>query len=60
MKAITPEIESEAAIYAEGTPYTKGDILKAYRGHIAVWQGVSAEPLDIQRFCEDVLGIAAE
>ena len=50
MNIITPEIETEAAIYAEGTKYTKADILKAYRQH--------PEEIDIQRFCEEVLGIA--
>jgi len=52
MNNITPEIESEAAMYAAGTKYAKGDILAAYRQH--------AEEIDIQRFCEQVLGIAAD
>ena len=52
MNTVTPEIETEAAIYAEGTRYTKADILAAYRQH--------DQEIDIQRFCEDVLGIAAE
>jgi hypothetical protein len=46
---ITPEIETEAALYAEGTKYTKADILKAYREH--------HQPVHIQWFCEEVLGI---
>lgn len=50
MNTITPEIETEAALYAEGTKYTKADILKAYRQH--------PEEIDIQRFCEEVLGIS--
>lgn len=50
MNIITPAIETEAALYAEGTRYTKADILAAYRQH--------PEDIDIQRFCEDVLGIA--
>lgn len=50
MNTITREIETEAALYAEGSKYTKEDILKAYRQH--------PEQIDIQRFCEDVLGIA--
>lgn len=53
MTAITPEIETEAAIYADGTRFTKADILRAYREHLAA----AAEPLEIQRFCETVLGI---
>lgn len=55
MTNITPEIETEAAVYADGTRYTKSDILRAYREHLAT----AAEPLDIQRFCESVLGIDA-
>lgn len=49
MNTITTAIETEAALYAEGTKYTKADILKAYRQH--------PEEIDIQRFCEEVLGI---
>lgn len=56
MKTITPEIETEAAIWAEGTSYTAADILRAYREHL----GTAAEPIDIQRFCETVLGIAPD
>lgn len=52
MNKITPEIESEAAIYAAGTNYTKADIIAAYRQH--------GDEIDIQRFCEDVLGIASD
>jgi glycyl-tRNA synthetase beta subunit len=51
---ITAEIETEAAIYAEGTSLTKADILKAYSQHLAT----ADEPLDIQRFCETVLVIS--
>lgn len=54
MTTITPEIQAEAAIWAEGTRYTAADILRAYSEHL----GTAAEPLDIQRFCETVLGIA--
>jgi hypothetical protein len=50
---ITPEIETEAAIYAEGTRFTKQDIIKAYREHLTT----SAATLDIQRFCEQELEI---
>ena len=50
---ITAEIESEAAIWAEGTQYTQADIIKAYREHLAT----AAETLDIQRFCQQVLKI---
>lgn len=49
---ITPEMESEAAIYAEGTGYTKEDIIAAYRHH------QHGEEIDIQTFCERVLKIA--
>ena len=52
-RAITAADEAEAAIWAEGTKYTKADILRAYRSHL----NESADPLDIQRFCEDVLKI---
>jgi hypothetical protein len=54
---ITPEIKTEAALYAEGTPYTAADILQAYCLHAAQCAGKSEEPLDIQRFCEQVLNI---
>ena len=50
MNIITPEIETEAAIYAEGTRYSKADIITAYTQH--------PEEIDIQRFCEEVLGIS--
>ena len=50
MNIITPEIETEAALYAEGTKHSKADILAAYRQH--------PEEIDIQRFCEEVLGIS--
>ena len=52
---ITPEIETEAAIYAEGTRYTKADILRQYRDYLE--HTISDSPLDIQRFCEQILGI---
>ena len=52
MNTITPEIETEAAIYAEGTRYTKQDILAAYRQH--------SDEIDIQRFCQHVLGISLD
>ena len=50
---ITPEIETEAAIWAEGTRFSEQDIIKAYREHLRT----ASEPLDIQSFCEQVLGI---
>ena len=49
MNIITPEIETEAAIYAEGTRYAKQDIIKAYREH--------HQPVHIHWFCEQILGI---
>lgn len=52
---ITPEIETEAAIFAEGTRYTEGDILREYRGYLCHTD--SDCPLDIQRFCEQIFGI---
>lgn len=52
-RTITAADESEAAIYAEGTKYTKAVIIRAYREHL----DAAGEPLDIQRFCETVLGI---
>ena len=53
IRTITAADETEAAIWAEGTSYTKHDILRAYRSHLSE----SAEPMDIQRFCTDVLKI---
>ena len=52
-REITMEIESEAAIYADGSPLTKADILRAYRRHLSG----ATEPLDIQRFCEQRLAL---
>ncbi len=54
---ITHKIETEAALYAEGTKYTKADILAEYRAHVRRAAEDGVEHLDIQRFCEDVLGI---
>lgn len=51
---ITPEIESEAAIWAAGTRYTKENIVKGYRVHAEV---CGEHALDIQQFCEQILGI---
>lgn len=51
---ITHIEESEAAIWAEGTQFTGGDIIREYRSHLAS----EVEPLGIQEFCEQVLGIA--
>jgi hypothetical protein len=53
---ITVEIETEAAMWAEGTTYTKADIVKAYREHV----DTESEPMDIQGFCEQVLKIRNE
>ena len=56
MKSINiSQIESEAAIYAEGTHYTRDDILRHYRDYLEYT--ISDSPLDIQRFCEEILGI---
>lgn len=52
-RAIRHDEESEAAIWAEGTAYTKDDILRSYRSHLAG----QPEPLDIQSYCRLVLGI---
>jgi len=52
-RPIRPEEETEAAIWAEGTKYTKDDILRAYRIHLANLDA----PLSIQEFCEQALGI---
>ena len=49
MNSIGPEAETEAAIYAEGTRFSKADILKAYREH--------GEDIGMQAFCEEILGI---
>ncbi len=54
---ITPEIETEAALYAEGTKYSKADIIAEYRAHVRRAAEDGVEHLDIQRFCENVLGI---
>ena len=52
---ITPEIETEAAIYAEGTRYTTADILSYYRDYLE--STVADCPMDIQRYCWQILGI---
>ncbi|NDD55219.1 hypothetical protein EBZ39_15375 [bacterium] len=52
-RQLRPDEETEAAIWAEGTQYTKADIMRAYRTHLAG----QPEPLDIQSFCRLVLGI---
>lgn len=54
---ITSEIGTEAAIWAVGTRYTKSCIIRAYRSHVEVGYEVGCESLDIQRYCEEVLGI---
>ncbi len=54
---ITPEIETEAALYAEGTKYSKADIIAEYRAHVRRAAEDGVEHLDIQRFCEGVLCI---
>jgi len=54
---ITSEIGAEAAIWAVGTRYSKEYIIRAYRSHIEVCREVGCAPLDIQRYCEEVLGI---
>ncbi len=54
---ITSEIGTEAAIWAVGTRYTKSYIIRAYRSHVEVCREVGCESLDIQRYCEEVLGI---
>ena len=53
---ITAEMESDVAIYAEGTPYTKADILRAYRSYLEN----SQDSLGLQQFCEIELGIAID
>jgi hypothetical protein len=55
---ITPEIETEAALYAEGTKYSKADIIAEYRAHVRRAAEDGVEHLDIQRFCEGVLRIS--
>lgn len=52
-RPIRPDEETEAAIWAEGTRYTKEDILRAYRIHLSNLD----QPLGIQEFCEQGLGI---
>ena len=56
-KIITSEIETEAAIYAEGTTYTKANIIAEYRAHVRRAAEDGVEHQDIQRFCEQVLCI---
>jgi hypothetical protein len=51
---ITPEIETESAIWAAGTRYTKESIVKGYRAYA---EACGEDALDIQRFCEQILGI---
>lgn len=54
MNIITPAIETEAAIWAAGTRYTKDSITKGYRVHVEV---CGEDSLNIQSFCEQILGI---
>lgn len=53
---ITAHDETEAAIFAEGTTYTKADILREYRSHL----DSTEEPMPMQRFCSEVLGIRGD
>jgi hypothetical protein len=55
-RKLRPDEETEAALWAEGTAFTKADIVKAYRSHLAS----QPEPLDIQSYCRLVLGIPDE
>ena len=59
-RQLTAEEMSEAAIWAEGTRYTKEDIVREYRAHLRRAEDDGAEPSDIQRFCEMVLEISPE
>jgi hypothetical protein len=52
-RPIRPDEETEAAIWAEGTRYTKEDILRSYRIHLSNLD----EPMCIQEFCEQALKI---
>lgn len=55
MNIITPEIEAEAAAYAEITVrFSKHNLIEGYRVHAEVCK---EHALDFQQFCEQILGI---
>lgn len=48
---------SEAAIYAEGTEYSKDDLIRLYMEHVAECDEVGTEPKYCQRFFRENLKI---
>ena len=53
MTLTTSQIETEAAIYAEGTPYTREDLMTAWRSLTAEQQAETTCQRFFQRFVAD-------
>lgn len=51
------DLGTEAAIYAEGTEYSKDDLIRLYREHVAACEAEGREPKYCQRFFGEDLGI---
>lgn len=51
------DLSTEAAIWAEGTEYTRDDLIRLYREHVAECESASSEPKYCQRFFFENLGI---
>jgi hypothetical protein len=49
---------SEAAIYAEGTEYSKDDLIRLYREYISECEEAGTDPKPCQRFFSENLKIA--
>lgn len=52
------DLSTEAAIYAEGTQYSKEDLVRLYREHVAECDAAGTEPKYCQRFFSEDLKIA--
>lgn len=51
------DLSTEAAIFAEGTQYSKEDLIRLYREHVAECEAAGREPKYCQRFFGEDLGI---
>ena len=52
------DLSTEAAIWAEGTEYSREDLIRLYREHVAECEAAGSEPKYCQRFFHEDLGIA--
>ena len=52
------DLSTEAAIWAEGTEYSKDDLIRLYREHVAECEVAGTEPKYCQRFFAEDLKIA--